>query len=829
MPSTRLIGRADDLRRLTPAAGSVVVLGAPGLGSTAFLDAVAEAWGAVLVSGRASVPGVPFVPVAALLAEHDLAEGDPLAAMVTLPGALKAARRRVVVDDADRLDEATAVLLGQVARAGVPIVVGVHRVAALAGGLRDLALTLPRVTLAPLGRDDIAQLAQERAGAALDPPTLAALWRRTAGAPALAADLVDAALAQGASRETSAGLHLTRLPASDRSLAAHGVATEDLERHRALLQRLAATGPLPLGALPAEELAHAIARGLVAEDGHFARVASPLVADRLLAGTSPERIALLAAESADRSYTGDDPEAVDRWRAHAAVLRTLAGTGEAPAEAAEWLRSQDRREEALAVLGRAVETGVAARLVRADVLIDLGRLEEALETLDALAVSAEGEPAVEVFHRWVSILGSAPGRTDALERRARELAPRLPDRDRARVEAALARRSVIRGDGRRPEPADPMAALLHEALSGSLETVRRASLTATVREAQDRQLRTLVHFLSLVYDGRLVEAREIADHEQAQARVEPDPILGVWDYNRTKIAFHAGQLELAAARGEQMARHLAWRDPYGLAAAGRALLAATLARSGRAEEASRLVAELGEGDLRLPRVRIGVARVRAEELLDDGRRAEAADALAEAGLFAVANDEAHSGHLALDEAFWLDPTPGRAAHLIDPSASSGLVEAFGRRARALLDGERPALEAVARDLEEMIQPGRAAATWEAVSGLAAGAGDRETSARAARQCARLVLAWGARPWPSLAADRLSARELEVARAAATRRRSRLIAEDLGLSVRTVDNHLARVFRKLGVTGRDELAEVLGLVPPPGPARAHAEQSTSSPG
>lgn len=69
----------------------------------------------------------------------------------------------------------------------------------------------------------------------------------------------------------------------------------------------------------------------------------------------------------------------------------------------------------------------------------------------------------------------------------------------------------------------------------------------------------------------------------------------------------------------------------------------------------------------------------------------------------------------------------------------------------------------------------------------------------------------------------------MARAAATRRRSRLIAEDLGLSVRTVDNHLARVFRKLGVTGRDELAEVLGLVPPPGPARAHAEQSTSSPG
>ena len=38
--------------------------------------------------------------------------------------------------------------------------------------------------------------------------------------------------------------------------------------------------------------------------------------------------------------------------------------------------------------------------------------------------------------------------------------------------------------------------------------------------------------------------------------------------------------------------------------------------------------------------------------------------------------------------------------------------------------------------------------------------------------------------------------------------SREIADDLFLSVRTVDNHLQRVYTKLGVTGRGELADAL---------------------
>ncbi|RMH71372.1 MAG: LuxR family transcriptional regulator, partial [Actinomyces sp.] len=54
---------------------------------------------------------------------------------------------------------------------------------------------------------------------------------------------------------------------------------------------------------------------------------------------------------------------------------------------------------------------------------------------------------------------------------------------------------------------------------------------------------------------------------------------------------------------------------------------------------------------------------------------------------------------------------------------------------------------------------------------------------------------------------LTPREAEVAHLA-VHHSSREIAERLAISVRTVDNHLAAVYAKLGIRGRGELAEVL---------------------
>jgi DNA-binding CsgD family transcriptional regulator len=94
--------------------------------------------------------------------------------------------------------------------------------------------------------------------------------------------------------------------------------------------------------------------------------------------------------------------------------------------------------------------------------------------------------------------------------------------------------------------------------------------------------------------------------------------------------------------------------------------------------------------------------------------------------------------------------------------------------------------------------------------LAAAAGDR-------RRARELGIRWQqlmdecdrpAVPPPILTVEALTGREREVALLGMDGHTSRAIAERLGLSVRTVDNHLARVFTKLGITSRSELVDAL---------------------
>lgn len=61
-----------------------------------------------------------------------------------------------------------------------------------------------------------------------------------------------------------------------------------------------------------------------------------------------------------------------------------------------------------------------------------------------------------------------------------------------------------------------------------------------------------------------------------------------------------------------------------------------------------------------------------------------------------------------------------------------------------------------------------------------------------------------------ASTELTRRELEIASLAATGLTSKAIAEQLVVSVRTVDNVLRAVYAKLGVSGRGELSQVAGL-------------------
>ena len=83
------------------------------------------------------------------------------------------------------------------------------------------------------------------------------------------------------------------------------------------------------------------------------------------------------------------------------------------------------------------------------------------------------------------------------------------------------------------------------------------------------------------------------------------------------------------------------------------------------------------------------------------------------------------------------------------------------------------------------------------------------AARSAQHRSGLVAVMTPRLVQPAAHPRLSAREHEIAALAGSGLASKVIAQRLGLSVRTVSNHLQNVYLKLGVSGRDDLAEALG--------------------
>ncbi|MFD1120280.1 helix-turn-helix domain-containing protein, partial [Sphaerisporangium aureirubrum] len=86
------------------------------------------------------------------------------------------------------------------------------------------------------------------------------------------------------------------------------------------------------------------------------------------------------------------------------------------------------------------------------------------------------------------------------------------------------------------------------------------------------------------------------------------------------------------------------------------------------------------------------------------------------------------------------------------------------------------------------------------------------SCAAAARALRLAARTGART-PALDAlerPHLTRRELQIAALAADGMSSREISAHFVLSVRTVENHLQRTYRKLGIGDRSELAALRGL-------------------
>jgi DNA-binding CsgD family transcriptional regulator len=212
----------------------------------------------------------------------------------------------------------------------------------------------------------------------------------------------------------------------------------------------------------------------------------------------------------------------------------------------------------------------------------------------------------------------------------------------------------------------------------------------------------------------------------------------------------------------------------------------------------------------------------------EGDTRRAAGLATEHGQSLAARGEWREAAVLLDEAvMFSDRTAAESLLGFVDALSSPVSRARAARAKALLSGSVEDLLAAAEAFAA-VDFVHSAATLAARAAQALRADGDPRGAAAAEARAR---AW-ADASPGLRIDGLSSvagaalltpREKEIATLAARGRTSKEVAVDLVLSVRTVDNHLANVYAKLGIGGRAELAAALGVtedaaVPAPRPGR-----------
>ncbi|MAO79232.1 LuxR C-terminal-related transcriptional regulator [uncultured Nocardioides sp.] len=849
-------GRAEELQRLTAHVlerRAVLVVGSPGTGRTHLLHHLSDQLDVaqvphLLVRGSDGEAGIPLVAFAPLLARFQVDPGgddqrSAIEVYTRLPPRVAASGLAVLVDDLPLLTRASQVLLAQLARAGAAVVATTHDLDTVPRAVLD-DVGGPRgwlvEELGPLTDDAVLAMAADLLGDQLSAPSAASVLRHAGGNPFVVRELVAN---HGARPSTGpGGVELGPLRVTPRlaDLVSRRLERLDAPAHTAL-ELLSVTGPLPRTALDPQAVALLEQEGLLGHDDDAppdaVGVADPLLPAVVVDGLDHDRRTQLlrsgAALLAGRPAWGDvEVRLLTRTGADVDPARLLEVAGRDLA--------QGRAAAALELLDRLPSDATlrpAARLLRGAALSSEEQLTAAETELVAALATDDERTRLAAGHELGLLLAVRAQRPADAVTRVQAVLDTLLDPTRRRLLAGdLVKWRLMAGLPVETVPGSPHAGETDHAavvngavigamiasLDGSPAQARELVRTGTESLARTDTVPTYVgHLLRLsayladAFDGRLAAAEEVAHAHRRRAAQVADPSLGMWEYATAELALHAGRLTDAEVLVERAVRHLAWRDFTGLRPSATALRAAVLARRGDQDAAEALAASLPPEQVADVKVALHLARVRAQRYLVDGDPAGAGTELATVALQSIEQSHRHLGLLALDDAVLADPAsaPDRSALLaehVHPEAALGAV--LLRRTRAIARGDAVELAEVASELERVGLPGRAAACLGTARELFERAGRGEAERRAhLRQLTVLAdheaVSWPPRNRPAL----LSPRELEVARLAAARLRSREIAERCGLSVRTVDNHLARVYRKLGVGGRDDLPDALAAL------------------
>jgi DNA-binding CsgD family transcriptional regulator len=862
-----VMGRESELHALAqamddPTAGGVVLFGAAGVGKTRLAQCaieMAEARGLVTVSVRASrsAAHIPFAALAPLFAElrlpSEVNAGLLRAATVAVGHRRGHGRLVLAVDDAQELDDASGALLEHLLRTGDVLVIltarlGEREVAAVHDMWKDERIV--RIEVHPLEESAVRSLASVALGAPVEGSLLQTLVDSCVGNVLFLRELINGALESDALGQHQGMWRLTGPIA--RSPRLHDLIEQRLsgisDQEREVLELVALGEPLDVAFLAtmvdAGPVEHLERRGILeSESGDrspLVRFDHPLFGEVVREHLSPMRKVHLSRDLADAAETAGISDM------RAAVWRLDGGGAIRPETAMAAAREAFIGEDYVlaARLARSVweaDGSLAAVLLVADSYDLSGRYDD----IDELLVAADPRAVddgqrTEVATRRASILFRLPAQSHRADGVLAEAMARTTDPAcRRRLVSQQANHFLLTGDVARAIELiggvlgggdESLLALASRdfgvalALAGRTGDALRHTtegLAACLSMEEEGQLTAAAVFvvaqaLALYESGALAEAAATAsvaydvtvERRNIDGQAWFSSILGLIRGAEGKLVT-AGHLFRESASCFERLGHPGQR--WGLG--GLALAA------GQMGDAVGCAAALARLD-RLPpttmtMMDVGVMRGRAWGAVASGNLTEAREELGRAVALAESWGQFTAAATALHDLLRLGEGPAVARRLeaLADRVDGALMEARMASARAILSRDVD-LAAVATDRFEATGSFLLAAESATLERrLATEAGLTRRATAAAARTAALVEQCESPRTPGLEVRAepapLTRREREVAGLAASGAPSRAIADQLFVSTRTVDNHLQRIYTKLGVSSRRELQEQFG--------------------
>ena len=856
------VGRADERARLIavatePADRGLVLSGAAGIGKTRLLhEAVAalpaEHHAVHVAAANIASSGLPFGGLAQVLPPDPPAGLSPAGLLRWAVDSMHADAdgRPVVlaVDDAHLLDPPSAALVHLLVREGATLLGTLRTAQPVPAPIAALWTEglVEHAELAPLSADESRDLLESMLGSAVETGSAQRLTRLAGGNPLMLRELVMAA-STGGEMTRAYGVwrwtgRLTLAPSlADLVEARIGGLTDGVRDVLELVAFGEPVGlPLLLRAAEAADAEAAEERGLIRVTGNGrrrdVRLAHPLYGE-VVRGRCPvtraHRLLAMLADLVENAGARrrDDLLRVAVWRLDSGSVQDGAPLLDAAGQA--FTRFDLDLTERLSAAAHDAGAGYEAAELLATVLLLTDRPDEAVAALDG-ATGDRRATALATVRFW------GHGRAEAADELAAAATKAEPG-ERARMHAVEAQmrlqltqlepaRALARGvldEDAAGAPARAMArSVLAYLAAVAGDPDRSAELLAaidTATAAWRRDIPALQYALPMALGTRVGLALDLAGMDEILTAEFADLAQtggfgfgsGWTSLLQAQRAWLRGRTGEALRACEQACAALAAVRLYdGNAHAARAHAAALRGEATLATE-SMAVADAAGGaadGLFYP----WRSQARAWTAACTGDVPGAVHLLS--GLIARLRDDGLAGHelLALHDLVRLgraDLAADRMAALLETVPGGRTAALLLRHARAAADADPDGLFAAARDFSAhgyLVFAAEAAAGAVRMFRAA-----RDPQALAASTLLADVLArCDTLHTPALLAVQpaLISRERQVAELAADGARSREIADRLFLSPRTVENHLQRVYAKLGVSGRMELAPALRSLP-----------------